>query len=49
MTNSPADAHAYDDHRMAMSFAITALRTPGFRLRNPDSIAKTFPEFFAGA
>ncbi|PQV63493.1 3-phosphoshikimate 1-carboxyvinyltransferase [Abditibacterium utsteinense] len=36
----------YDDHRMAMSFAITALRSPGIEIRDPGCVAKTFPDFF---
>jgi 3-phosphoshikimate 1-carboxyvinyltransferase len=43
----PADVETYDDHRMAMSFAVTALRAPGVRLRDPGCVAKTFPAFFA--
>jgi 3-phosphoshikimate 1-carboxyvinyltransferase len=43
---TPVDVATYDDHRMAMSFAITALRAPGVRLRNPGCVAKTFPSFF---
>ncbi len=43
----PADIDTYDDHRMAMSFAVAALRAPGIRLRDPGCVAKTFPEFFA--
>ncbi|MER3437726.1 MAG: 3-phosphoshikimate 1-carboxyvinyltransferase, partial [Chloroflexota bacterium] len=42
----PADVHTYDDHRMAMSFAITALRAPGVRILDPGCVAKTFPDFF---
>jgi 3-phosphoshikimate 1-carboxyvinyltransferase len=42
----PADVATYDDHRMAMSFAVTALRAPGVRLRDPACVAKTFPGFF---
>ena len=42
----PADIDTYDDHRMAMSFAVTALRAPGIRLRDPGCVAKTFPGFF---
>jgi len=41
-----ADIDTYDDHRMAMAFAITALRAPGVRLRDPGCVAKTFPGFF---
>jgi 3-phosphoshikimate 1-carboxyvinyltransferase len=36
----------YDDHRMAMSFAITALKSPGIEIRDPGCVAKTFPDFF---
>jgi 3-phosphoshikimate 1-carboxyvinyltransferase len=43
---TPADIHTYDDHRMAMSFAITALRAPGVRILDPGCVAKTFPDFF---
>jgi 3-phosphoshikimate 1-carboxyvinyltransferase len=43
---TPADVSTYDDHRIAMSFAITALRAPGVRLRDPGCVAKTFPDFF---
>ncbi|HEY7036814.1 MAG TPA: 3-phosphoshikimate 1-carboxyvinyltransferase [Thermomicrobiales bacterium] len=43
----PADVHTYDDHRMAMSFAITALRAPAIRILDPGCVAKTFPDFFA--
>jgi 3-phosphoshikimate 1-carboxyvinyltransferase len=43
---TPADVHTYDDHRMAMSFAVAALRAPGIRLLDPGCVAKTFPRFF---
>ncbi|MBA2521496.1 MAG: 3-phosphoshikimate 1-carboxyvinyltransferase, partial [Chloroflexia bacterium] len=43
---TPADISTYDDHRIAMSFAVTALRAPGIRLRDPGCVAKTFPDFF---
>jgi 3-phosphoshikimate 1-carboxyvinyltransferase len=42
----PADVDTYDDHRMAMSFAVAALRAPGIHLRDPGCVAKTFPGFF---
>ena len=42
----PAAIDTYDDHRMAMSFSVAALRAPGIRLRDPGCVAKTFPEFF---
>jgi 3-phosphoshikimate 1-carboxyvinyltransferase len=37
----------YDDHRIAMSFAVTGLKTGGIRIKNPACVAKTFPDFFA--
>jgi len=43
---SPANINTYDDHRMAMSFAIAALRAPGIRIADPSCVAKTFPDFF---
>ena len=36
----------YDDHRMAMSFALAGLRVPGVFLENPGCTAKTYPNFF---
>jgi len=36
----------YDDHRMAMSFALLGLRTPGIAIADPGVVAKTFPDFF---
>ncbi|MDA7977345.1 MAG: 3-phosphoshikimate 1-carboxyvinyltransferase [Pirellulales bacterium] len=36
----------YDDHRMAMSFALPGLRVPGVVINNPDCTHKTYPEFF---
>ena len=45
-TLSPATVQTYDDHRMAMSFAIAGLRLPGVVICDPDCTHKTFPEFF---
>ncbi len=42
----PAQIRTYDDHRMAMSFAITALKSPGIEIRDPGCVAKTFPNFW---
>jgi 3-phosphoshikimate 1-carboxyvinyltransferase len=39
--------HTYDDHRMAMAFAITGLRVAGVAIENPACVAKTFPDYFA--
>jgi len=36
----------YDDHRMAMSFALAGLRFPGIRIENPGCVSKTYPGFF---
>ncbi|MCS6802001.1 MAG: 3-phosphoshikimate 1-carboxyvinyltransferase [Chloroflexota bacterium] len=40
------EVDTYDDHRMAMSFAVLSLRTPGVVIRDPRCVAKTFPDFF---
>ncbi len=37
----------YHDHRMAMSFASAAARTPGVIIEDPGCVAKTFPGFWA--
>jgi 3-phosphoshikimate 1-carboxyvinyltransferase len=37
----------YDDHRMAMSFALAGLRIPGVAINDPQCVSKTYPEFFA--
>jgi 3-phosphoshikimate 1-carboxyvinyltransferase len=36
----------YDDHRMAMAFALIGLRVPGIGIENPGCVAKTFPDYF---
>ena len=36
----------YDDHRMAMSFALLGLRVPGIEIADPGCVAKTFPDYF---
>ncbi len=43
---TPAEIDTYDDHRMAMSFALAGLRCPGITIRNPECCGKTFPDFF---
>ena len=42
----PATIATYDDHRMAMSFALIGLRQPGIRIADPGCTSKTYPEFF---
>jgi 3-phosphoshikimate 1-carboxyvinyltransferase len=41
-----AEIETYDDHRMAMSFALAGLRTPGITIRDPGCVSKTWPDFF---
>jgi 3-phosphoshikimate 1-carboxyvinyltransferase len=41
-----AEIETYNDHRMAMCFAMLGLRVPGIRLQNPSCVKKTFPNFF---
>jgi 3-phosphoshikimate 1-carboxyvinyltransferase len=41
-----ATIETYDDHRMAMSFAVLGLRQAGVRIANPECTAKTYPNFF---
>ncbi|MDE7211284.1 MAG: hypothetical protein K2O03_07550 [Lachnospiraceae bacterium] len=36
----------YDDHRVAMSFALIGLRVPGIVIDNPGCCAKTFENYF---
>ena len=42
----PATVATYDDHRMAMAFAVTGLRAPGIAIADPGCTAKTFPDYF---
>ncbi|MFQ5699529.1 MAG: 3-phosphoshikimate 1-carboxyvinyltransferase [Myxococcota bacterium] len=42
----PARIETYDDHRIAMSFALAGLRAPGIVIENPGCVGKTFPDFF---
>ncbi len=42
----PAAIETYDDHRMAMAFAVTGLKIPGVVIKNPNCTHKTFPDFF---
>ncbi len=43
---APAAIETYDDHRIAMSFAIMGLRVPGIRIKEPGCVSKTYPHFF---
>jgi 3-phosphoshikimate 1-carboxyvinyltransferase len=41
-----AEIETYNDHRMAMCFAILGLKVPGIKIKNPSCVKKTFPDFF---
>lgn len=45
-TPAPATIRTYDDHRMAMSFALLGLRSAGITIADPGCVAKTFPTFW---
>jgi 3-phosphoshikimate 1-carboxyvinyltransferase len=42
----PTTIATYDDHRMAMSFALAGLKVDGIRIADPGCTAKTYPDFF---
>ena len=42
----PAVIQTYDDHRMAMSFALLGLRAEGIAIADPGCVAKTFPDYW---
>ena len=42
----PAVIQTHDDHRLAMSFAITGLRSPGVTISDPMCCKKTFENYF---
>jgi 3-phosphoshikimate 1-carboxyvinyltransferase len=42
----PANIETYDDHRMAMSFALIGLHFDGVTIENPSCVSKTFPNYF---
>ncbi|MBW2651004.1 MAG: 3-phosphoshikimate 1-carboxyvinyltransferase [Deltaproteobacteria bacterium] len=41
-----AEIETYDDHRIAMSFAIAGLATEGIKIKNKKCVNKSFPEFW---
>ena len=43
---TPGAIDTYNDHRMAMSFALAGLKCPGIAINDPQCCAKTFPDFF---
>lgn len=46
LETTPAVIDTYNDHRMAMSFALAGLKCPGLVINDPECCAKTFPDFF---
>ena len=42
----PARITTYDDHRMAMAFALAGLKIPGVTILDPGCVAKTYPVFW---
>ena len=42
----PVRIATYNDHRMAMSFAVAGLAAGGVEIENPGCVAKTYPGFF---
>ncbi|MEZ4331112.1 MAG: 3-phosphoshikimate 1-carboxyvinyltransferase [Myxococcota bacterium] len=41
-----AEIATYDDHRMAMSFALAGLRVSGVVILDPGCVSKTWPDYF---
>jgi 3-phosphoshikimate 1-carboxyvinyltransferase len=41
-----ATVQTYDDHRMAMAFALAGLRVEGVQIADPSCVAKTFPGYW---
>ena len=41
-----ATIETYDDHRIAMSFAVAGLIAPGVKITDPGCVAKSFPTFW---
>jgi len=53
LTVDPSTRHArpvlvetYDDHRMAMAFAVLGLARPDISIRDPGCVAKSYPGFW---
>lgn len=42
----PATIATYDDHRMAMSFAVAGVVVDGLRIAEADCVSKSFPSFY---
>ncbi len=42
-----AHVRTYEDHRMAMAFALMGLRVPGVAIEKPGCVSKSFPGYFS--
>lgn len=42
----PADIQTYNDHRIAMSFAVASLVSPGIEIADKKCVDKSFPQFW---
>jgi 3-phosphoshikimate 1-carboxyvinyltransferase len=42
----PAAIDTYDDHRMAMSFAVAGTKIDGVVIKDAQCVNKTYPAFF---
>ena len=45
-SENPVTIETYNDHRMAMAFAILGLVRPGISIRNPACVKKSYPGFW---
>ena len=41
-----AEIETYKDHRMAMSFAVAGLFIKGIKIRDPECVSKSYPNFW---
>jgi len=45
-TYTSSEIETYDDHRMAMSFSLAGLKIPGIKIKNPECVSKSFPNYW---
>jgi len=43
---NPVQIETYNDHRMAMAFAVLGLARPGISIKNPACVSKSYPSFW---
>ena len=44
--NARTKVETYEDHRIAMSFALAGLRIGGIAILDPDCVGKTYPGYW---